>query len=338
MELDVRFRRFAWGVLAYTVAVVLFGAFLRATGAGAGCGDHWPLCNGEVIPRAPAFDTVVEFTHRVTSGLALPLALALGVWAFRATRAPGAPNRRAVRRAAVASVVFMVLEAAIGAGLVLLEYVAFNPSIARAFWMAAHLVNTLVLLAALTLTAWWAEGGGVPLRGHGGRAWAVGIALASVLVLSTSGAVTALGDTLVLGGGLDPLEHPVVASLVGLRVYHPVLAFVAMAGVGLAVLASREAGPRVVQTGMAVLGFFLLQMGIGAVNVALLAPVWLQVIHLLVTDLIWIGLVIFAAEALAAPPGVDLAAVAHLDAAPPRPSERDDLVDAERAPARAAAD
>ena len=338
MELDVRFRRFAWGVLAYTVAVVLFGAFLRATGAGAGCGDHWPLCNGEVIPRSPGFETIVEFTHRVTSGIALPLTFVLGVWAFRVTRAPGSPNRRAVRRAAVASVVFMVLEAAIGAGLVLLEYVAFNPSIARAVWMAAHLVNTLLLLAALALTAWWAEGGGVPMRGHGRRAWAVGAALGSVLVLSTSGAVTALGDTLVLAGGIDPLENPVVATLVGLRIYHPILAFVAMAFVGWAVLAAREAGPRVVQAGMAVLGFFLIQMVIGAVNVALLAPVWLQVVHLLVTDLIWIGLVLFSAEALAAPAGVDLAAVAHLDAAPPRARPDDDEPGGELRPAPVHAD
>ena len=312
------FRRFAWGVLAYTVAVVLFGAFLRATGAGAGCGDHWPLCNGEVIPRDPGFDTVVEFSHRVTSGLALPLVLILGVWAFRVTRSADVFNGRAVRRAAVASVVFMVLEAAIGAGLVLLEYVAFNPSIARAVWMAAHLVNTLLLLAALALTAWWAEGGGVPVRGHGRRALALGAAVGAVLVLSTSGAVTALGDTLVLAGGLDPLEHPVVATLVGLRIYHPMLAIATMALVGLAVMASREAGPRVVQAGMAVLGFFLIQMVIGAVNVALLAPVWLQVVHLLVTDLIWIGLLLFACEALAVPPGADLQAVAHLDSAPPR--------------------
>lgn len=341
MELDIRFRRFAWGVLAYTVAVVLFGAFLRATGAGAGCGDHWPLCNGEIIPRAPGFETLVEFTHRVTSGIALPLVFVLGIWGFRTTRPAGSPNRSAVRKAAVASIVFMVLEAAIGAGLVLLEYVAFNPSIARGVWMAAHLVNTLLLIAALTLTAWWAEGGGVPVRGHGRRALAVGGALVAVLVLSTSGAVTALGDTLVLAGGLDPLEHPVVATLVGLRVYHPILAFVAMALVGVAVLAARGAGPKVVQAGMAVLGFFLIQMVIGAINVALLAPVWLQVVHLLVTNLIWIGLVLFSTEALAAPVGVDLTTVANLDAAPPRAlslDREDDEDDGELRPVPVPAD
>ena len=300
------FRRFAWGLLAYTVAVVLFGAFLRATGSGAGCGDHWPLCNGEIIPRDPGFATIVEFSHRVTSGLALPLVIVLGVWAFRLTRRADRVNASAVRRAAVASVVFMVLEAAIGAGLVLLEYVAFNPSVGRAIWMAAHLVNTLLLIAALVLTAWWAQGGGVPRRGHAGRAWAVGAALVSVLILSTSGAVTALGDTLVIAGGIDPTENAIVAALVGLRIYHPMMAFVAMALVGVAVLATRRAGTRVTQAGMAVLGFFLVQMVIGAVNVMLLAPVWLQVVHLLVTNLIWIGLVLFAVEALAAAPGVDL--------------------------------
>ena len=334
------FRRFAWGLLAYTVAVVLFGAFLRATGSGAGCGDHWPLCNGEIIPRDPGFATVVEFSHRVTSGLALPLVIVLGVWAFRLTRRADLVNATAVRRAAIASVVFMVLEAAIGAGLVLLEYVAFNPSVGRAIWMAAHLVNTLLLVAALLLTAWWAQGGGVPHRGHGARSLAVGAALVSVLVLSTSGAVTALGDTLVIAGGIDPTENAIVAALVSLRVYHPILAFVAMAFVGAAVLASRRAGVRVTQAGMAVLGVFLIQMVIGAVNVVLLAPVWLQVVHLLVTNLIWIGLVLFAVEALA--PGADVSLSGHAPARSeparseptrPEPQQRPDG-DADLSPAR----
>ena len=290
-------RRTAWGVLGYTVLVILWGGFVRASGAGAGCGDHWPLCNGEVVPTAPAFNTVVEFGHRVTSGLALPAVLVLAWLVFRAF-----PARSPVRKAAVASVAFMVLEAAIGAGLVLLEYVAYNPSIARAVWMAAHLTNTFLLLGALTLTAWWAEGRAVPRLRPSRRAAAVGLTLASVLVLGAGGAVTALGDTLVLGGGLDPAEDPVVATLVAARVFHPTMAFVVLAVLGATVLATRAPGPR--RIGLGVLAVYLAQMGLGALNVWLMAPVWMQIVHLFVTDVIWVGLVVFASEALAAPAAV----------------------------------
>ena len=292
----VGFRRLAWGVLGYTVLVILWGAFVRASGSGAGCGDHWPLCNGEAIPTSPTFNTVVEFGHRVTSGLAGLAALALAVAAFWMTER-GAP----VRKAALASLFFMVTEGAIGAGLVLFEYVAYNPSIARAVWMAAHLTNTFLLLGALTLAAWWAEGGGVPRPRADGRTGWIGAALVATLVLGAGGAVTALGDTLVLGGGLDPATDPVVAALVGARVFHPTMAFVALAVLGAAVVASRLAGARVVTLGMGVLGLFVGQMALGALNVWLMAPVWIQIVHLLVTDVIWIGLVVFAAEALAAP-------------------------------------
>src|SRR5579884_1098197 len=77
--------RFAWGVLAFNLGVILWGAYVRATGSGAGCGNHWPLCDGEVIPRSPQSQMLIEFTHRVTSGLALLLVVGLVVWTWRAT-------------------------------------------------------------------------------------------------------------------------------------------------------------------------------------------------------------------------------------------------------------
>ena len=288
------FRRLAWGALIYNVLVVLWGGVVRASGSGAGCGDHWPFCNGEIIPSNPALNTVVEFAHRVTSGIALPLVFFLVWQAFRL-----APKGAAIRKAAVASGVFIVLEAALGAGLVLFEYVAYNPSIARAVWMAGHLVNTLLLLGALALVAWWASGGSVPRRVAPARAAGVGAALVSVLVLACGGAVTALGDTLVIGGGLDPATDPVVATLVSLRLFHPAMAFVALGVVAASVWQNRGSGAAVAQRGTTVLALFVVQMGIGALNVSLMVPVWLQIVHLLVTDVIWIALVIWAAEALA---------------------------------------
>jgi heme A synthase len=95
--------------------VILWGAFVRATGSGAGCGSHWPLCNGELVPRAPQVETVIEFIHRATSGLAFLLVLGLFVLAWRVY-----PKGDLVRRAAALSFLFIVTEALVGAGLVLL--------------------------------------------------------------------------------------------------------------------------------------------------------------------------------------------------------------------------
>jgi protoheme IX farnesyltransferase len=84
--------RYAWGVLVWNVLVALWGAYVRATGSGAGCGAHWPTCNGEIIPRAPQVETLIEFTHRATSGLAFLAVLALLILALR-TLPKGHPAR-----------------------------------------------------------------------------------------------------------------------------------------------------------------------------------------------------------------------------------------------------
>src|SRR5829696_7646401 len=152
-----RVARYAWAVLAYNVAVILWGAYVRATGSGAGCGAHWPLCNGEVVPRAAGVATLIEFSHRISSGVALIAIAILVVSAFRTTAA-GHP----ARAGAVISGLLILTEAAVGAGLVLFQLVADNATMARAMFVAVHLLNTFLLLGALTLTAWWLTVG-VPL-------------------------------------------------------------------------------------------------------------------------------------------------------------------------------
>src|SRR3954462_9808430 len=77
------FRQFAWVVLLATLGVILWGAYVRASGSGAGCGSHWPTCNGDVIPRDPSVATLVEFGHRASSGLVGLLVAVQLLWAFR---------------------------------------------------------------------------------------------------------------------------------------------------------------------------------------------------------------------------------------------------------------
>ena len=148
-----KFSQLAWGVLAYNLAVIVWGAYVRASGSGAGCGEHWPLCNGQILPRSPALETLVEFSHRITSGLAL-----LGVLGLAIAARHSFPKGHIVRKGAGLSLIFILTEALIGAGLVLLGLVATNSSFTRAFSMILHLTNTFVLLACLSLTAAWASG------------------------------------------------------------------------------------------------------------------------------------------------------------------------------------
>jgi len=298
-----RFSLYAWGVLFYNVAVILWGAYVRATGSGAGCGSHWPLCNGEVIPRPERIETIIEFSHRLSSGLALLLVFGLLIWAWRRY-----PRRHAVRRAAIVSMVFIVAEALFGAGLVLFELVADNASMARAAAMAVHLVNTFLLLAALTLTAWW-SGGGRPfnLKNQRGLAWAIGAGMLGMLILGASGGIAALGDTLFpaesLRSGIAQELSPTAHILIRLRVLHPLIAVAVGAYLITTVLAGRRRRPGRLNRRLAniLTALFLVQLIAGAVNVLLLAPIWLQLVHLFLSDLIWITLILFANEILQEP-------------------------------------
>ena len=291
-----RFAVYSWVVVAYNLVVIMWGAFVRATGSGAGCGRHWPLCNGEVIPRSANTEMMIEFSHRISSGLALLSVVVLLIWAFRAY-----PKGYLVRRGAVVAMFFMVLEALVGAGLVLFEYVATNVSVARAWWMAGHLVNTFFLLAALALTAWWASGHRpLMLRGQGWFPLLLLPGLLGMLILGASGAVTALGDTLLLNANMRPEDSALLATLIDLRIYHPLLAM----AVGLLLLAtvlfavSRRPSGQTRRLAWLLGGLFITQLLVGAFNVALKAPVPIQLIHLLLSNLIWISLVLLSNEAL----------------------------------------
>src|ERR1044072_8486113 len=298
-----RFAAYAWLVTALTLAVILWGAFVRASKSGDGCGAHWPLCNGSVMPDASQTKTLVEFAHRATSGVAFLLVVVLCVWAFRAFK-----RGHAVRWAAALSGFFIVTESLIGAGLVLLRLVGGNASIARAVYLSVHLVNTFLLVAALALTAWWAARGVAErpklLEFFRGR---VGVALLGSLALGVSGAVAALGATLVSEGGGATVDVEGMSAaarlLFSLRHYmlHPALAVLVGGYLTYFALSTlKESGELWVRRwAWSVVALVLVQFGAGLLNAALLAPVWLQIVHLLLADLLWLALVLLSAASLA---------------------------------------
>ncbi|MDI3288862.1 COX15/CtaA family protein [Polyangium sp. 15x6] len=296
-----RFRRVAWATLAVTLGVILWGAYVRATSSGAGCGSHWPTCNGEVIPRAPTVKTLIEFTHRVTSGIAFLLTLLQLVWAFRAF-----PRRHAVRFGAAWSMFFMVTEAAVGAGIVLFERVAGDASIARGYWMSAHLINTFLLVASMTLTVLWASGGPLPRRSSGAPTYVLGGGLLGVVLVGVTGAIAALGDTLfpakTLSEGLAADVSQTAHAFVQLRVYHPIVAGVVAAYLLFATGFVASQRPNLLKPARLVSALVIVQIGAGFLNLFLLAPVAMQLVHLLLADLVWMALVVLTAWSLGEAP------------------------------------
>jgi protoheme IX farnesyltransferase len=305
---------FAWFVLYYNLFVILVGTVVRATRSGDGCGSHWPLCDGEVIPTDPSVARIIEWTHRLVSGVDGVLVLALvvgGIWLFRRHR------RHPIKGALLATLALTGIEAWIGRHLVVQGLVAGNASPERAVWMALHLTNTFLLLTALTLSAWWASGR-ERLRLAGQGAVSVGLALSflAMIVLGASGAVTALGDTLfpvrdhadAVAQSLSPGAH----FLQKMRILHPYIA--GSVGLYLLLIAGLTAhlrpSPLTRRYAYAVGYLFLFQCALGGLNVFLKAPVWMQVVHLLVADVVWIYAVLLAAAALGkSVPQVELAPV-----------------------------
>jgi cytochrome c oxidase assembly protein subunit 15 len=296
--------RFAWGVLGFFVATILWGTVVRATGSGNGCGDHWPLCNGTVWQQSPTLHTMIEFTHRISAGaIDSMLVLALIVWTWRKTG-----KGHLARWAAGATLLLTVTEGALGAVLVKFGLTAESRSPMRAPVEALHLSNTLLLLAALAMTAHF-------LSRRIGYRWRdvritspVGttIGMVAIMIVGVTGSLAALGDTLFPASSLgNALQQDFAGHLTGESTWllrwrwtHPTVAILASIFlIWLLTRAARRNGPWDNRRLSAlVVGLLVVQYILGALDVWLLAPVWLQVVHLLGADALWTALVVLTAR------------------------------------------
>jgi len=298
-ESQRRYRLLAWSVLVFNVFVILGGAIVRATGSGDGCGASWPTCTDRIFPSSPGVETVIEFSHRITSALAILGVLALYVLARRLY-----PNGHWVRRAAGVSIILMVVESLLGASLVIFGWVDQDASIGRMIVVPLHLANTYLLLGALTLTAWWASGNPVPsetVDGPTRRELVFGAG--GLLLVGAMGALNALSDTLYpTDSFLSGLQQEISADapwLVQLRVLHPIVAIAVGFGVAYLVMRrSATASERTKRISAIIIGLVVVQFFAGLVNVMLATPLETQVVHLAFADAMWIAYVIFAAALL----------------------------------------
>jgi heme A synthase len=300
------FTAVARGVTVATVLVVLLGAIVRITGSGAGCGQHWPTCNGEIVHLPRRLETWIELTHRTTSGLDFVGVLALA--GLGLTLRPGHP----ARAAALVALGLMVIEVAIGARLVLLNLVGSNMSFDRVVVMPAHLVTTSLLVGSLSAASYFSSDARLEREAQRSaaataklRAALIWVVAAGVflLLVSMTGAITALGDTVYPVRGQGALQHlqndqAVGANLLGkLRVLHPLLALLGVAGLWVAGSRARQASPA---RGVQLLGGVLyagggLALVIGGTNIWLGAPGYVQVLHLFMACLLWLSIVVLSA-------------------------------------------
>lgn len=287
-------------ILLYLVFTIIWGAYVRATGSGAGCGNHWPLCNGVTIPREPSVQTQIEYFHRLTSGLSLIFVLGLTAWVFRLF-----PKGLFIRKAAGTAAVSILMEALIGAGLVLLELVYQDQSVKRTVSIALHFVNTLILLGSIGLVhaSLTRNGLGWKQKNSPFKKQAILFTLA-FFALGMAGAITALGDTLFPSSTLiEGMRQDWARSshfLVRLRIIHPLLALT-FAIVSIPWIKAQRlklptiSGFRVTQ----LLPYLIvLNLILGALNLLWLAPIWLQMTHLFVALCVWINWTFWVDEQL----------------------------------------
>jgi cytochrome c oxidase assembly protein subunit 15 len=292
-------RRFAWGVLIYFIAVILWGTLVRATGSGAGCGNHWPLCNGTVIQHSASMNTMIEFIHRLTSGLSFFAVAALTAWTFA-----GTARGHLARAAAVASVAFTLIEATLGALLVKLGLTAQSQSPLRPAYLALHLTNTMLLVAVLTLTAHMLSRRKGYLRGSIRLVAPFGAVagIFVILIVGVTGSLAALGDTLFpatsLGLALAQDFSSASGWLVRWRWMHPTVAFLASILLIWLLIHAVRRGRYWDNRGLSALVLALLAIvyTLGLLDVILLALLWVQVAHLLAADTLWVALVVLTAR------------------------------------------
>jgi len=282
------FQKFTVTNLVYTLLVIVWGAYVRASGSGAGCGAHWPLCNGEVLPSTEAVKTMVEFAHRTSSGLNLVLVFVGYAWA-RKISAKGSW----IRTAAFYSTIAICMEAVLGAGLVLLKHVDLDQSVGRAISISLHLVNTLFLLTTLTTLSWYAFHSEQGLQKA--KAWIhrdrfFTVCTAVFVLLGISGAITALGDTLFpatsLANGMQQDLAQGAHFLLKLRVFHPIIAITWI----MLVFIWSQRFEKIETSGirmLLILGIST-QFILGVLNWMLMAPTGMQLVHLFVADLVFI--------------------------------------------------
>jgi heme A synthase len=299
------FAKYAWFALGYNVLVIVWGVFLRASRSGDGCGQFWLTCNGELIPSAPQFKTIIEFSHRMTTVIDGFVMLILLVWAVKIFVGNRGTQSRQVLYAAIGSFIFVITEAAVGAGLVLTGNVAEAVTDERPLWAMGHLINTFILLAFLTFTAWFAsKERRISLKIDPKTAAFIAVGIVGLFAVGLSGSLAALSNMLFPSQSLaESVAKDFSATsniILRLRLSHPIMSI--LTGVYLIFLAgwlkAKSGDTTVGWWSNAVSLLVIGQVIFGGATLLTLGPIVMQLGHLLLADMVWIAFVLLVASFL----------------------------------------
>ena len=267
--------------LTTSILSILAGAIVRATGSGDGCGASWPTCNGRVIPSLETSSEIIEFSHRSISGILLIVTLLL----FLKSRESGTPllHKKVINYLTF----FVLLEAAIGAVIVIYEWVGLNTSLPRIIAVPLHLVNTFALLGFYTLIFYLLRESEIKLSNYFDKR--VKIAFVLFFLTGATGSITALADVLFpsasfVEGFIEDFDST-SEVLTRLRILHPFVSTI------LSIFLFLESNRFKKEYGIdSYIIKFLIIVGVilGVLNVFSNIILPLSILHLLLADLLWI--------------------------------------------------
>ncbi len=275
--------------LVVSVFSIIAGAIVRATGSGDGCGASWPTCNGEIIPELDTPSELIEFSHRSVSGVLLIITLIIFVKSFK-------DEVPTLQKKIIWSLTFFVLlEALIGAVIVIYEWVGMNSSVPRIIAVPLHLVNTFGLLGAYTLLFHLTRNSKTTLNNFFDRGFKIGLFL--FLLSGATGSIAALADVIFPSEsfitGLAEDFDTNSEILTRLRILHPIVAS------ALSLYLYSEANRlqneyQVITKNIKLLILLGVLLGVSNVISNIILP--LSILHLLMADLLWILYVYKSAE------------------------------------------
>jgi heme A synthase len=275
--------------LFLAISSILAGAIVRATGSGDGCGSTWPTCKGRVIPELSDIPELIEFSHRAVSGILLVVTLII----FLKTRDLEKNNLKKVISNYLTF--FVVLEAVIGAVIVLFEWVGLNSSLPRIVAVPIHLVNTFGLLACFIALYKVVKDDQQSIKGIVDNQFLVVLCL--FLLSGATGSITALADVLFpsesfIQGFVEDFDET-SELLTRLRILHPIVA--SLLSITLFFESNRLKKTYKLNTKSLKL-MVLVAVTLGVVNV--LSNIWLplSVFHLAIADFLWITYIYVSIE------------------------------------------
>ncbi len=272
-----RYRSYLVFLWIYSILVIVWGAWVRISKSGDGCGTSWPLCNNTIIPDTENTHTLIELTHRLSTGIYGILAILLVIWTFKLYS-----KQHNIRKISLFILSLTILEALIGAKLVLFGLVGGNTGVDRIIVMSLHQV-TSVLLTGSVAKAYY-----LTFTNKINPSYLIATLKIMFLLIVATGGIAALSNTVFpsnsiiegLMSDLDPNSH----ILLKLRIIHPILAMTLTFAMLFIIIKLYKDDPKYA---IKLSIFISIGVVIGLITLITLSPTYMKLIHLTIAHIIW---------------------------------------------------